>query len=131
MWWFGVPLFAAFMIPISAVDIGPAYAARAGGTPGVFTATEVDCGGKGGCFYTGEFRSDDGRVTRTDVGMATGSSVNAVGDSVRAVDTGDRNNVYPPGGGSDWLIITAFLLGGIGLAVTWTVTVVRRVRRRH
>ncbi len=49
-------------------------------------AREADCGGRGGCFHTGDFRSDDGRVTRSGVGMATGSKIDAVGDEARAVE---------------------------------------------
>ena len=131
LWWFGIPVFALFVTPLVVMDIGPAYEARTGGTPGTFVAREADCGGRGGCSYHGDFRSDDGTVTRTHIGMASGGDIHAVGDESRAVDTGDRANVYPPGGGSDWLIVTAFLVGIVGFTFAWGVSVLRRIRGRR
>jgi hypothetical protein len=127
LWWAGVPLFVLFVTPFVLMDIGPAYAARHGGTPGTFVVRHEDCGGRGGCSYYGDFRSDDGRVARHDVLMASGGDVHAVGDESRAVDTGDRAVVYPPGGGQDWLFTTAFLVGLVVVGTAWCVALFRRV----
>jgi hypothetical protein len=74
LWWYGIPVFALFVTPFLVMDIGPAYKARTGGVHGTFIARDADCSGRGGCYYYGDFRSDDGTVTRTDIGMASGST---------------------------------------------------------
>ncbi len=132
IWWLGVPVFCTLLLPLIASDLGPAYDAHRGrGTPGVFVATSEDCGGKGGCSYTGDFRSDDGTVVRKDVGIASGSQVHDVGDASKAVDTGSDGYVYPAGGGHDWLYVTGFLIVAAGLALVWVASVADAVVTRR
>jgi hypothetical protein len=129
LWWVGVPLFAAFTLPYVLQDIGPAYRAEFGhGTPGVFTATARDCGKT--CTSTGDWIADDGTRTRRDVVLATGAGAPRPGESVPAIDTGDRAGVYPAEGGWDWLLVTGFLVGICGTVLTWTYLLVRRFRER-
>jgi hypothetical protein len=124
VWWLGVPAVCALLVPATVSDVHPAFEAHRGhGTPGVFVATEESCG-KGGCDYSGDFRSDDGRVTRQDVQIASGSKVNDVGDEVRAVDTGSDDNVYPAGGGHEYLYVVAILVLLAGLVALWLASLV-------
>jgi hypothetical protein len=106
---FGVlfPLLALTAIWYGSQSIGPAYQARFGsGAAGVFTAQHESCGKT--CFWTGTFRANSGYVRR-EVGLASGHGPDHVGDKVSALDTGDSKNVFPRGGGWDWLLLSAML----------------------
>jgi hypothetical protein len=76
---------------------------------------EVNCGRS--CSWTGDFTSDDGTDTRYGVGLGSGGNVHRVGDQVPALDTGDRVNVYPLGGGNDWIFLSAITLVAVVLLV--------------
>lgn len=127
-----VPLFAAYFLAFSAWDIGPAWSAKLGnGTPGTFTAERCEHG-KSGCFWKGRFVSDTGRILRTDVGLASGGKVTHVGQQVGALDTGDRVDVFPVGGGWDWLLTTLFFVASLAALSIWTLIVpIRALRRRR
>jgi hypothetical protein len=125
-----VPLFAVFVLTLSVQDIGPAWSAKFGnGTHGTFTADRCDRG-KSGCFWKGTFVSDTGRTLRTDVGLASGDNVTHVGQQVEALDTGDRVNVYPAGGGWDWLYTMIFFVLSLTTLCIWTLIASIRVLRR-
>ncbi|MEY9871765.1 hypothetical protein ABH931_001238 [Streptacidiphilus sp. MAP12-33] len=118
IWRYAVPFFALVLIAFSALDIGPAWAAHLGhGTRGTFTATSVSCDKS--CFYTGDFVSTDGSVTRHGVGMDSGAPSH-VGGSVPALDTGDRVDVFPADGGSDWMTVSLVLLAAVAVLGVWT-----------
>lgn len=128
LWRIGVPVLIAFTLPVMLSDIGPAWAALAGhGVHGTFTAKRADCSKT--CFWHGDFVSDDGARHRADVALGSGGHVNRVGDSVPAVDTGDRVLVFPRGGGFDWFLIVLLLLAEVGTAALWLRDVPLRVVR--
>ena len=130
-WRIGVPVFAALVLPVIISDIGPAWAAHLkDGVPGTFTALVGNCGGRGPCTWRGDFVSDDGTLRRTDVGLASGGDIDRVGDWTRAIDTGNRVNVYPAGGGWDWLLVSMFLVFVGGLAALWVLDMLGRIGRR-
>lgn len=124
-----VPLVSLLTLPFLLLEVGPAYQARfGGGTGGVFTARAQDCA-DGGCSWRGDFRSADGSVRRTDVTIVGGGPT-AVGQRLDAVDTGSDRAVYPAGGGSNWLVVTALLVGVLA-ALAWWVRAVRRARQER
>ena len=114
------PLLALTAIWFGSQSVGPAYQARFGsGTVGVFTAQHESCGKT--CFWTGSFRANSGYV-RPDVGLASGHGPDHVGDAVPALDTGDSKNVFPRGGGFDWLVLSLMLPAAavyLALCVRW------------
>jgi hypothetical protein len=131
MWRVGVPVFAAFTLPLLVDDVGSSWRAHFGsGTPGVYTAEYELCGSKS-CVWRGTFVSDDGLLVRSDVGIGTGGGVDRVGQTVPAIDTGDRVSVYPPDGGLDWVWTALFLVGLLVTVGFWLRGVVRAVQDRH
>lgn len=131
VWRYLTPLIAALVIVSAGGDIGPAWRAHEGaGTRGMVTVTQKDCGRS--CSYTGNFVSDDGKDRRTGVGLASGFSDLAVGDRVAALDDGASTDVYPPGGGEDWILTTLFLVGAIGALLLWIYVVpIGALKRRR
>ena len=130
VWRYLTPFIAALCIITSATSIGPAWRAHEGaGLRGIVTVTQKDCG-RNDCSYSGDFISPDGKDRRTGVGLASGFSGLAVGDRVPALDDGDPNNVYPPGGGDDWIITTLVLVGAVGALLVWIYAVPMGARRR-
>ena len=127
--WVVLPaLICLFLIPAS-TDLVPAWSARLGsGVHGTFTARYCQRD-KAGCFWQGDFVSDDGTDRRSGVGMDDVSAV--PGQRIPAVDTGDRVNVYPAGGGADWAFVTLFFVLSLAALCTWIAKVpVAAVRRR-
>jgi tetratricopeptide (TPR) repeat protein len=114
-------------------DIGPLVRASNGdGRLGTLTVTTVDCTGSR-CRFYGDFASDDGLVTLREVGMDDGIPAGAkVGTQVRALDSGDSDEVYPPDGSDEWLFAATFIAAGVLLLVGWilAVPVVALLRRR-
>ncbi|TDD02590.1 hypothetical protein E1292_23195 [Nonomuraea deserti] len=128
-WWLGAPVLAGMLLFLAARDIVPAYTAQFGsGVPGVFTATEHDCGGRR-CTWVGYFAAD-GSPGRRRVTLATSGGLERVGDSVPAEDTGNPYTVYPVTGSSDWLLITILGTAGIVVLCLWIRGVIRALRRR-
>lgn len=104
-------------LTVSLLDIGPAWSAKLGlGTHGTFTA-EKCWRTKTGCFWTGTFVSDNGQILRADVGFD--SKIANVGQQIPARDTGDRVDVYPMGGGWDWLWTTILLVVSLAALALW------------
>lgn len=79
---------------------GPALAAHEGvGTRGVFTAELRNCP-QPSCTWFGLFTADG---QSRYVTLAAGAPfISSGGASVAAVDTGERDTVYPEGGGTSW-----------------------------
>lgn len=124
-------------VPLAAVilDIVPSWSAKLGhGVHGTFTAQYCEHG-KAGCYWDGDFVSDDGTDQRFDVGVDGDSGITAPGQQIPALDTGDRVNVYPIGGGSDWAFVTIFavlLLLALGFWIAKVpVAAFRRAARRR
>jgi hypothetical protein len=114
-----MPFVAAFIIVLAAVDFGTTWpAAHGGGRPGTLLLQSGHCR-KGHCTWSGQFRSDDGRIIRDSVLMRDGVPAGArVGDRVRARDTGNRGFVFAEYGSSAWrddipgfVLLSVYLLG--------------------
>ena len=120
--------FALVVLPFTLRDVGPAWSAHLGhGEPGIFTAYAKSCSST--CSWYGDFTADSG-YTRTDVGLASGTQVSYVGDGVAAVDTGDPKVVYPAGGGTDWIWLTAVLAAQATAIICVPIYLARKLRRR-
>lgn len=132
VWRYLTPFIAAFVIYQAGSSIGPAWRAHQGdGIRGMVTVTQRDCSGRGGCSYTGDFVSDNGKDRRQDVGLASGFSNLAVGVRVVAFDNGDPDNVFPPGGGEDWILTGLFLVGSIIALLAWIYLVAMKRTRAN
>ncbi|MGW0594442.1 hypothetical protein [Streptosporangium sp. NPDC002607] len=113
-------LIGAFLLYIAVPNIGPVVrAARADGTPGVFTAERLYCvqhPGHESCSWIGRFRSDDGAVSRIGVTLH-GSSRDShhTGRETQAVDVGRMNRVYGPEGSSEWVFTVLMLVAGTAI----------------
>ena len=53
-----------------------------------------------------------------------------VGEGVAAVDTGDPKVVYPAGGGTDWIWLTAVLAAQATAIICVPIYLARKLRRR-
>jgi hypothetical protein len=130
VWRYLTPFIAGLLIATTASDLGPSWRAHQGrGTPGMVTVTHKDCGRS--CSYSGDFVSDDGTIRRADVGLATGFSDVAVGVRLRAIDEGSAYNVYPPGGGEDWILTSLLFAAAIVVLLAWTYRVPVQILRRR
>ncbi|TDE57984.1 hypothetical protein E1295_06830 [Nonomuraea mesophila] len=129
LWWVGAPVLAGMLLVAAVRDVVPAYTAQFGsGVPGVFTATEHDCGGRS-CAWIGSFSADDGSAPPRRVTLSTGGDLERVGDAIPAVDTGNPYFVYPATGSADWLLITVLGIASIITLGVWLRGVVRALRR--
>jgi hypothetical protein len=130
LFWVGVPVIAALLLPFLVQDLGPAYRARSGeGAVGVFTATDRSCNPRR-CLSSGYWTADDGGRVRDSVALGSGGDAPRPGETVKALDTGDDNLVYPAKRNWDWLDQTALLVGLLGLLLAWSFLLVRRLRQR-
>ncbi|GLW05819.1 hypothetical protein Misp01_09490 [Microtetraspora sp. NBRC 13810] len=125
-------LVAVYLLYLAVPNIGPAVrAARADGVPGVFTAQQRECvqhPGHESCVWTGDFRSDDNSVRRTQVDLY-GSERDSLraGERTRAFDIGRDGRVYGPGGSNEWVIVALMILLSAGIL---TFTAIRGPIRR-
>jgi len=121
--------FALAVLPFTLRDIGPAWSAHLGhGEPGIFIAYTETCSRS--CSWYGNFTADSG-YTRTDVLLASGNQVSHAGEVVAAVDTGDPKVVYPSGGGTDWILLTAVLAAEATAIVCVPLYLMRKLKRRR
>ncbi|MEV4805772.1 hypothetical protein AB0K18_37730 [Nonomuraea sp. NPDC049421] len=128
-WWVVVPVLAGLVLFAAVREVVPAYTAQFGtGIPGTFTATERNCGGRS-CSWRGIFVSDDGSVVRRGIGLTPGAEPARVGDRVPAIEAGNRYNVYPRDGSTDWFLITLLGTVSVGVLAAWGIGVVRAIRR--
>ncbi|MER6949287.1 hypothetical protein ABT294_35250 [Nonomuraea sp. NPDC000554] len=94
-------------------------AARADGTPGVFTAERLDCvyhGPHEQCNWLGEFRADNGERRQVSL-YGSDSDTLRVGQQTKAVDVGRSSRVYGPGGSNEWVFTALLLAAGLSLLV--------------
>lgn len=129
-------LIAAFLLYLAVPNIGTAVrAARADGTPGVFTARELTCvqhPGHESCVWIGEFRSDDGSTGRSGIEMyGSDRYSNVAGGRTRAVDIGLTGRVYGPGGSNEWVFTALLLASGLGILLWQYGGPLRRVFGRR
>jgi hypothetical protein len=99
----------------------PAWKARSGsGVIGTFTAAREVCS-HGSCDFYGDWKAAEGAATRADVLLYDGPDSLRVGETATALDSGAAGGVFSTGGGSSYLLITAFAVGGLAAAVAWPV----------
>lgn len=105
-----------------------------GGTPGTFTA-QYCLKGHRSCIWEGYFVSDNGRDVRDGVEVEGSGGLKAVGQQIRALDTGDPLSVYSAGSRYQWIAPSILLLGFLGLSGWWLARVpgppLRRTIRRR
>ncbi|MEO3977609.1 hypothetical protein [Streptomyces sp. CAU 1734] len=111
---------ACLLLYVSLPNLGNVFrAATADGVTGTFTADRLSCFSHPGhetCEWSGTFRSAGGLAPREDVSLyGTGREGLARGQSVAAVDVGNRGRVYRPGGSHEWIFTLALMAGGYGL----------------
>jgi hypothetical protein len=91
-------ILGCFLLWFALGQVGPTWnAAHGRGVAGSFTVTSEDCGGKGPCTHYGNFRSNDGRYSFTDVELVGDSA--DVGRSVPALYEGQGeppDSVFAP-----------------------------------
>lgn len=115
---FVVPVGAVLVLAICSTDLGPSLrAARGEGTPGVLLVKSRDCHRT--CTVSGTFTSDDGSLVRTGVVYGDGARHAKVGARLRALDTGDRGEVFKPHGSHTWILILTVMAMAVGTLVWW------------
>lgn len=91
--------FGCFLLWFALGQIGPTWNAAHGlGAPGSFTVMAEDCSGKGPCHHYGNFASNDGRPSFSDVEVVGDSA--DVGSSIPALYEGNGetpDTVFAPG----------------------------------
>jgi hypothetical protein len=129
--WIGLPVIAAMGIWAGATDLGPAWTAKSGGgDKGTFTAAYEKCGRRSCSFY-GTWKAAEGGAVRSDVILYDEPDSMKPGDSVDATDSGARNGVFTASGGYTYLLLTAFVVGGVAAAVGWVYFLYRTFTRRR
>ena len=124
-----IPLLFIALLTWEAFYVVPAWSAKFGsGTRGTFTVGSCE---RMTCW--GTFVSNDGRDTQNWTSIGSSGGRLRLGQQVPAVDTGNPQEVYPAGGGNDWLVFTLLLLCtifGVGLWIKMGPIEERRDRRR-
>ncbi|MFI7426163.1 hypothetical protein ACIBPB_04190 [Micromonospora sp. NPDC049836] len=129
--WVGLPVIAVMGLAFAAPDVGPAWRAKSGaGTPGTFTAVNEECSRRS-CTWHGDFVPADGGAVRKNVILYDDPAGLTTGGSAAAHDTGAGKGVFSTTGGSTWLLVTGFTVGGALAAVGWVVVIVRTIMGRR
>jgi hypothetical protein len=129
--WVGLPIIAAMGFLFGAFDVVPAWQAHGGsGTAGIFTADREECGRRSCSFY-GSWAATDGSATRDDVILYDEPDSLSRGGTTEAIDSGARKGVFATAGGSTYLLVTAFVVGGLAALVGWVFVIRNAVRRRR
>ncbi|MFE4513561.1 hypothetical protein ACFRMQ_05070 [Kitasatospora sp. NPDC056783] len=119
--WIGLPVIALIGLAKAAPDLVPAWKAQSGsGVTGTFTAARESCS-HGSCDFYGDWRAADGTSTRTDVLLYDGPDSLRIGATAEARDAGAAGGVFSTEGGSSYLLVTAFAVGGLAAAIAWPV----------
>jgi hypothetical protein len=129
--WIGLPAIAAAGIYFGSIDLMPAWKAHnGGGVVGTFTAEREECGRRS-CTLYGSWKATDGSSDRADVILYDEPETLTGGRTTEAVDTGARSGVFATAGGSMYLMVTGFLVGGIVALVAWVFVLRNALRRRR
>ncbi|MFJ9948812.1 hypothetical protein [Kitasatospora sp. NPDC091207] len=119
--WIGLPFIAFVGLAKAAPDLVPAWKAQSGsGVTGTFTAVREVCS-HGSCDFYGGWKAADGTSTRTDVLLYDEPDSLRIGETAVARDSGSVAGVFATGGGSSYLLVTAFAVGGLAAAIAWPV----------
>jgi hypothetical protein len=128
--WIGLPVLAALGLTFGARDLVPAWQAHNGtGTVGTFTVERQECG-KRSCSFHGRWEATDGSARRDDVILYDEPDALTTDNTVEAVNTGASKGVFATTGGSTYLLITAFSIGGLAALIGWILVIRHSLRRR-
>lgn len=136
-WRYVAPLMFAALLADGVVHAVPALSAHfGGGRTGTFTVTRVQCTADGSdCTTWGRFvasgRAGGGSDVRGLIKMSPDTAVPGVGGRLTAVDTGDPEFVFPPGGAPAWWIYSGVVLVSGLLLALWALTTARVLLRRR
>ncbi|MEV6601157.1 hypothetical protein AB0M36_30535 [Actinoplanes sp. NPDC051346] len=126
--WVGLPFVAFAAMALGATDLVPAWKAHnGGGTVGTFTAEREECGRRS-CSFHGSWVADNGSDRRANVTLYDEPDSLVVGQTVKAADTG-ASGVFATAGGYSYLLLTAFVLAGIGALVGWVFVIRNAIRK--
>lgn len=129
--WVGLPVIAVLGLAFAAPDVVPAWQAKSGsGTAGTFTAVREECGRRS-CSWHGDFVPAGGGAGRKDVRLYDAPDGLTTGGTAAARDTGAGKGVFATTGGSTWLLVTGFAVGGALAGVAWLALIVRTVLGRR
>ncbi|MFD8755148.1 hypothetical protein ACFV0O_29865 [Kitasatospora sp. NPDC059577] len=119
--WIGLPFIAFVGLAKAAPDLVPAWKAQSGsGVTGTFTAARESCS-HGSCDFYGDWKAADGASTRTNVLLYDGPDSLRIGGTAVARDSGAAGGVFSTEGGSSYLLVTGFAVGGLAAAIAWPV----------
>lgn len=132
LWRFVAPLVFVTLFADGVVHGVPALSAHfGGGRTGTFTVTQVQCTeGGSDCTTWGRFVADGGTDVRSRIKLSPDTATPGVGGRRTAVDTGDPEFVFPPGGAPAWWIYSLVMLVSGLLLGLWAATTVRVLLRR-
>ncbi|RSM56543.1 hypothetical protein DMB66_34075 [Actinoplanes sp. ATCC 53533] len=129
--WVGLPIIAAMGAMFGAFDLVPAWQAHGGGgTIGTFTAEREECRRRS-CDFHGSWAATDGSERRNDVILYDEPDALTTGQTVEAADTGARNGVFATAGGSTYLLVSAFVVGGLAAFAGWLFVIRNAIRGRR
>ena len=129
--WIGLPVIAAMGMMFGAFDLVPAWQAHnGGGTAGTFTAEREECGRRS-CSFHGSWAATDGSDRRDDVILYDEPDALRTGATVEAVDSGARKGVFATAGGKTYLLVSAFVIGGLAALVGWIFVIRNAIRDRR
>lgn len=129
--WVGLPILAAAGLMFGAFDLLPAWQVHNGaGTAGTFTAEREECGRRS-CSLYGSWAATDGSEQRADVKLNDGPDSLGIGDTTAAIDSGARMGVFATADGSSYLVVTAFVVGGLAALVGWIFVIRNAIRDRR
>jgi hypothetical protein len=125
-------ILGAFLLLISVPNLGTTLrAARAQGTPGIFTAERPACVshlGHQSCTWRGTFTPSAGGPGRGDIYLY-GNPTLTPGRQVNVTDVGRSGYVYA-GPSREWILTSLVLLAGAGLLIPPAVALARSVAGR-
>jgi hypothetical protein len=128
--WVGLPVIATMGFMFGVFDLVPAWQAHNGsGATGTFTAEREDCSRRS-CNFVGSWAATDGSSSRTDIILYDEPDAFTTGKTIEALDTGARNGVFATTGGSTYLLVTAFVVGGLAALIGWVFVIRNAFRRR-
>jgi hypothetical protein len=129
--WIGLPIIAAMGAMFGAFDLVPAWQAHGGGgTIGTFTAEREECSRRS-CDFFGSWAAKDGSERRADVVLYDEPDALTTGQTVEAADTGARKGVFATAGGSTYLLVSAFVVGGLAALAGWVLVIRNALRGRR
>lgn len=129
--WVVIPAMAVVAVFTGVQDLGPSLRAKQGeGVVGTFTATHEKCRRRS-CTVHGTFTATDGSSKRENLILRDSGDSLSIGDTAPALDSGDDDAVFPPGGGAGVPLSIGFLAVGSLILAGYLFVLVRKIRRRR